>query len=148
MYSNAHATTALVCTTSVLLITKDIKKAYWIGITLAIVSHWFLDFLKEKGMTKKEAIIYDVVPGIPYFLMALFSGYFWLFMFSWLAGNLLDLIDKKMYLVIFFPKKYKPTYYFHKHKTGIQLSKKQTIASSFISTIVTVIIFLILVIWR
>jgi hypothetical protein len=141
MYSNPHAAAGLMITAATLAITKDENLALLIGLPLAVFSHWLLDFLKEKGMSKKEVLIYDVIPSFFYVILAFLSGYFWLFMLSWWAGNLLDLIDKKLYLTIFFPKKYKSTTYFHKHKTGIYFSLTETKKASIISSLIIFIIF-------
>lgn len=140
MYSNPHAAVGVICTATVLAITKDVNTAYFVGLPLAIISHWFLDFVKEAGFSKNEVFLFDVLPSVLFIVVAFFSGYFWLFMFSWWAGNLLDLIDKKLYLTVFYPKKFKPTFYFHKHQTGYQITKTQTIVASYIATLITILI--------
>ena len=127
MYSNPHAAVGLACTATTFFITKDLNQALWIGLPIAVISHWLMDFLREKGMSKTQVIKYDVIPSLVFYLPLFFIGfeYFWLFFLSWIAGNLLDLIDKKLYLTIFFPNKFKSTRYFHKHKTGLQLTNTQ-----------------------
>ena len=101
MYSNPHAAVGLLITTTTYVLTNSEELAFAIGIPLAIASHYVLDFLFEKGLSKDEVITYDVLPSLIYVLLALFSGHFWLAMFSWWAGNLFDLIDKKLYLTIY-----------------------------------------------
>ena len=138
MYSNPHAAVGLVLTTTTYVLTNSEELAFAIGIPLAIASHYFLDFLFEKHLSKKEVIEYDVIPSLIYVLLALFSGHFWLAMFSWWAGNLFDLIDKKLYLTIFFPKKFKATHYFHNHKNGIRFTLKQTKLASVVGTVIII----------
>jgi hypothetical protein len=144
MYSNVHAATGLAITESIYEVTKSEPLALAIGLPLAIVSHYFMDFLFEKGLSKKEVLIYDILPSFLYVALAFFSGYFWLFMLSWWAGNLFDLIDKKIYLTIFLPSKYKPTFYFHNQKHGIKFNLKQTKIASIVSTLIILCIFLII----
>ena len=143
MYSNPHAAVGLAITTTTLLITNDINMAYGIGLPIAVASHYYMDFLKE-GHLGKDVFKYDIVPSWFYYGLAFISGYFWLFFFSWIAGNLLDIIDKKGYLAIFFPKKFKASHYFHTQKKGIPFTVRQTKSISIFSSIVILFITLIL----
>ena len=47
----------------------------------------------------------------------------------YITGNIMDLIDKKLYLVVFFPEKFKVTRHFrcHRRRPNIQFTRKQTI---------------------
>lgn len=144
MYSNPHAATGLVITTTVYALTNSEELAFAIGLPLAIASHYFLDFLFEKHLSKEEVLIYDVVPSFIYIGLSIISGHFWLMMFSWWSGNLLDLIDKKLYLTVFFPDRFKPTHYFHNHTNGIKFNLNQTKVASIISTLVAIVIALLL----
>ena len=144
MYSNVHAFTGLAITTSIYAVTKSEPLAFAIGLPLAVISHYFIDYLFEKGLSKKEVFVYDILPCFLYVALAFFSGHFWLFILSWWAGNLFDLIDKKMYLAIFFPSKYKVTNYLHNHKKGIRFTLQQTKIASIVSSVLILTIFLIL----
>jgi hypothetical protein len=59
MYSNPHAAVGLVLTTTTYVLTNSEELAFAIGIPLAIASHYVLDFLFEKGLSKREVILYD-----------------------------------------------------------------------------------------
>jgi len=144
MYSNPHATTGLAITTATYVITQDESLAFAIGIPLAIASHYFLDYLIESHLSKKEIILYDIVPSLIYFVLALLSGHFWLMMASWVAGTLLDLIDKKLGLTVLFPKKFKTLRFLHNQKNGIRFTLKQTKIASVVSTIITIGMMLVL----
>ena len=144
MHSIPHAATGLVIKTTVYALTKSEVLAFTIGTPLAVASHYFLDFLFEKGMDRNELLIFEGMPSIMYILLAICSGHFWLMICGLVEGNLLDWIDKKLYLTVYFPKKFKPTFYFHKHKKGIRLTLKQTKLAGIISTIIIIGMFLIL----
>jgi len=92
-----------------------------LGCLLAFGSHLLADYIGEaKGIvTTKQRIIFDVIPTVILFLSAyLFGGAseVWLVFLGSLFGNLPDLIDKKMYLTILFPTKFKATNYLHWQK--------------------------------
>jgi len=92
-----------------------------LGCLLAFGSHLLADYIGEaKGIvTTKQRIIFDVIPTIILFISAyLFGGAneVWLVILGSIFGNLPDLIDKKMYLSIMFPTKFKATIYLHWQK--------------------------------
>ena len=82
-----------------------------IGIPLAISSHLILDYVNESGLSRKESFQFDALPSIICYIIAIASGNFWLFLLGSVCGNLPDLIDKKLYLSIFLPSKFKITSY-------------------------------------
>ena len=135
MYSIPHAATGLLITITVYTLTQNETLAYAIGMPLAIISHYFLDFLFEKGMSKKEQALFEGAPTIIYMILAIYSGHFWLMICSLIAGNFFDWIDKKLYLTIFF---------FHKHKKGIKFTLNQTKLAGIISTVIIIGMFIIL----
>jgi len=161
MYSTPHATVGLAITSTTLLTTQDMTLTYSIGIPLAVVSHYMMDYLRESNL-KENTLLYDIIPYILYTILGYLSGYFWLFFFSGIAGNLLDVIDKKLYFAIVYSKyrhtsimkkllKYKlfqwaskPSLFFHRQKTGINFSLNQTKASAIISLIITIFFTIIL----
>ena len=107
-------------------IIKTFEDNLAIGIPLAIVSHFVLDYINESGLSKKEQMYYDALPSVLIYTLALFSGNFWLFLLGSICGNLPDLIDKKLYLSIFLPDKFKMTQYLHWQKTLINPTANQT----------------------
>jgi len=92
-----------------------------LGCLLAFGSHLLADYIGEaKGIvTTKQRIVFDVIPTIILFVSAyLFGGAneVWLVLLGSIFGNMPDLIDKKLYLTILFPTKFKATNYLHKQK--------------------------------
>jgi len=107
-------------------IIKTFESNLAIGIPLAIASHFVLDYINESGLSRKEQMYYDALPSVLIYMLSLFSGNFWLFLLGSVCGNLPDLIDKKLYLSIFFPNKFKSTEYLHWQKTIINPTANQT----------------------
>jgi len=114
-----------------------------IGIPLAIASHFVLDFVNESGLSKKEQLQFDVAPSLLCYAIAIFSGSFWLFLLGSICGNLFDIIDKKGYLAIFFPSKFKFTYYFHlKRKPPINPKPEITMGIGFVSAVILILMLI------
>ena len=65
------------------------------------------------------------------------------FLVGWLAGNLMDIIDKKLYLAMFL-KSVDPWYFFHKGKPKIKLDLATTQVYAFMSCIVYVTVAIIM----
>ena len=107
-------------------IIKTFESNLAIGIPLAIASHFVLDYINETVLSRKEQMYYDALPSVLIYMLSLFSGNFWLFLLGSVCGNLPDLIDKKLYLSIFFPNKFKSTEYLHWQKTIINPTANQT----------------------
>lgn len=92
-----------------------------LGCLLAFGSHLLADYIGESGgiKTTKQRIIFDVVPTIILFIASYFYGGLyevWLVILGSIFGNLPDLIDKKLYLSMFYPTKFKMTEYLHWQK--------------------------------
>ena len=119
MYSTPHTTTAAG-------IIVGLGDNFMVSIPLAIISHFFVDFIDEKGLSKDDRFSFDIVPQILISGLALVSGSFWLWLVASMTGNLFDLIDKKLYLSIFYPSKYKSTKFFHFQKQIIHPKPFQT----------------------
>ena len=107
-------------------IIKTFESNLAIGIPLAIASHFLLDYVNESGLTFKEKMYFDALPSLLIYIFALLSGNFWLFLLGSVCGNLPDLIDKKLYLSIFLPNKFKMTNYLHWQKVLINPSANAT----------------------
>ena len=71
MYATPHMAAGI----TIILAFKDNLA---IGIPLAILSHFILDFVDERGLTNKDKIHYDIIPGLTVFAIALITGQFWL----------------------------------------------------------------------
>ena len=120
-----------------------------LGCLLAFVSHLLVDYIGEaKGIvTTKQRIVFDVIPTIILFISAyLFGGTneVWLVFLGSLFGNMPDLIDKKMYLTILFPTKFKVTNYLHKQK--LVFTPKPSITRNLGYALVLIVMFTY--IWR
>tara|TARA_R110000772_G_scaffold127_2_gene623 strand:+ start:96 stop:506 length:411 start_codon:yes stop_codon:yes gene_type:complete len=85
----------------------------YLGCALAMLTHFGLDYINEAGFKKKDRTIFDMIPLIICFCFSIYTGNIMLFVQGWFFGNLPDIIDKKAYLTIFFPKKFKSTEYLH-----------------------------------
>ena len=85
----------------------------YVGCALAVLSHFGLDYINEAGFQKKDRTIFDMIPLIICFCFSIYTGNIMLFIQGWFFGNLPDIIDKKAYLTIFFPDKFKSTEYLH-----------------------------------
>ena len=120
-----------------------------LGCLLAFGSHLLADYIGEaKGIvTTKQRIVFDVIPTIILFISAyLFGGAseVWLVFLGSIFGNLPDLIDKKMYLTILFPTKFKATNYLHKQK--VVFNPKPSITRKLGYALVLIVMFTY--IWR
>ena len=103
-----------------------------LGFLLAFGSHLLADYVGEnnsKMSNNKQRFLFDVIPTI---LLGIFCYFYggWsevglLFLGSFF-GNLPDLIDKKMYLTIILPSKFKNTEYLHWQKIAIKLTPNFT----------------------
>ena len=92
-----------------------------LGCLLAIVSHFLADYIGESGgiKTTKQRVIFDIVPTIILAVSSYFYGGIaevWLVILGSVLGNFPDIIDKKLYLTILFPTKFKMTEYLHWQK--------------------------------
>ena len=85
----------------------------YVGCALAVLSHFGLDYINEAGFQKKDRTIFDMIPLIICFGVSIYTGNVMLFVQGWFFGNLPDIIDKKAYLSIFFPSKFKSTEFLH-----------------------------------
>jgi len=91
------------------------------GCLLAFVSHLLADYIGESGgiKTPKQRVLFDIVPIIILFIASYFYGgsnEVWLVILGCIFGNLPDLIDKKLYLAIIYPSKFKANIYLHWQK--------------------------------
>ena len=114
-----------------------------LGCLLAFGSHLLADYIGEaKGIvTTKQRIIFDIIPTIILFISAyLFGGAseVWMVLLGSIFGNLPDLIDKKMYLTILFPSKFKVTNYLHKQKVVFNPKPKITRKLGYALVLITI----------
>tara|TARA_R110000772_G_scaffold188838_2_gene299922 strand:- start:867 stop:1292 length:426 start_codon:yes stop_codon:yes gene_type:complete len=91
------------------------------GCLLAFISHLVADYIGESGgiKTPKQRVFFDIIPTIILFIASYFYGGLyevWLVALGSIFGNMPDLIDKKLYLAIIYPTKFKATLYLHWQK--------------------------------
>jgi hypothetical protein len=110
----------------------------------AVASHLFVDQLNEKPYGDKTvSVVWEAIPLCIFAACAYLSGVPWVFAFGWIAGNLMDIIDKKLYLAMFFDS-VKPWNIFHKWKPAIDLDLPTTQLYAFMSCVMYVLIALVL----
>jgi len=138
-----HASIGLAIHTTIYAVSKDEFTTFVVGVPLSIFSHWVADFLFEAKLSSEDMLTYEGFGLCIFYGGILFTdmSIFWLFFFlsSWCSGNLLDFIDKKMYLATIYPDKFKVTNWFHNHKKGIKFTKRQTKNSAIVGGVITVI---------
>jgi hypothetical protein len=118
-----------------------------IGCVVAVATHFIFDYVGEKGIVStKDRVIYDLLPTvIAGIFLYFYSGVdeAWLLVYGSLLGNLPDLIDKKLYLTIFFPSKFKSTNYLHWQKPIINPKELQTKIIGYVAMILIILINLV-----
>ncbi len=148
MHANTHGAIGIAIITATYLITKSEKKTYIIGGILAFASHYILDFIGESSYkTTKEMLLIEVAVYLWSLVLMFFLGikYLKFAVFAHFMANLMDYIDKKMYLSIFLPKEYPYTYYLHsKNQVLIPISYQETIMAAIVSAVLIGICFLLL----
>lgn len=113
-----------------------------LGCLVATCSHFLLDYINESGLTFIDRIIYDVIPSVLLILYAIFTGNLLLLLLGNIFGNLPDIIDKKGYLTIIFPDKFKNTEYLHWQKVLVNPKPIVTKAIGVISLVILIIILI------
>lgn len=147
MYSAVHGAIGVAVVGVTYLFTQNEVIAMTVGSILAFLAHDPTDRLGEKGYGNiKSTLFYEIPPYLIMLLGGWLSGFFWLFLIGYIAGNGIDLIDKKMYLSVFNPKKYPVTYHFkcHRRKPNFQLTLKQTKLAAYLSCILIIAIALLI----
>ncbi len=96
MYASQHGAVGASIVVAAAHVSPD---AALVAAVPAFVSHWFVDWVGEAGFpSKTRMLIWEVIPAFSFALAAWFSGVWWLFALGWLAGNMMDIIDKRFYL--------------------------------------------------
>lgn len=142
MHCNTHGTAGIAILITTYLLTKNVKKTYIIGGIIAFASHYILDFIGESGYRSMQELlsIETFVFMVPMVIMY-FAGikFLKISFFGFFMANLMDVIDKKMYLAILFPKRYSFTYYFHSKKQVLfNISYQATIGAAVFSMILVI----------
>ena len=127
MYSAVHGAIGVSIVVATYALTGNETIAMAFGGVLAFLSHDPTDRLGEKGLGK-DSWKYELPTFVIAMLGGLFTGHFWMFWIGFTAANLMDIWDKKMYLSIIFPSKFKSSHDFpcHRRKSDVQFTLKQT----------------------
>ena len=112
----------------------------YVGCVLAVLTHFGLDYINEAGFQKKDRTFFDMIPLIICFCFSIYTGNIMLFLQGWFFGNLPDIIDKKAYLSIFFPSKFKSSNYLHWQKPLINPKVNTTRLIGIVSMIIILLI--------
>lgn len=129
MYSSVHATAGTLIVLATYAVTNSTSSAMIIGGSVAFLAHDVLDRFGEKSYGDLQtSLIWEVVPLLLFAVMAYLSGLWQLYFVGWIAGNLMDIIDKKLYLAILFPKRVSFMYLFpcHRRTPNVQLTQRST----------------------
>lgn len=148
MHASTHGAIGIAIITATYAITKSENKTYIIGGILAFTSHYILDFIGEAPYkSMQEMLLIEVAVYVWSIALMFLLGikYLKFAVFGFFMANLMDYIDKKMYLSIFLPKEYPLTYYFHsKNQVLIPLSYQETIIAAIVSVMLSGFCFLFL----
>lgn len=148
MHANTHGVIGIAIVTATYLITKNDKKTFLIGGILAFASHYVLDFIGEAGYKSVQQMLFiEFAVYLWGIVLMSFLGrkILLLTIFAHFMANLMDYIDKKMYLALFLPKEYSITYYFHsKEQVLLPISYNATLMAAFLSAIIIGICFFVL----
>jgi len=140
MYSNVHGVAGTLIVLATHAITKDTSVAIALGGTLAFLSHDPLDRLGEKSYGSLATTIrWEGFSMWIFALAAYLSGQWPLFAVGWIAGNGMDIIDKKLYLSIALPSKFGPSWTLfpcHRRKPDVNLTLAQTRFATLLSSLV------------
>ena len=148
MHASTHGAVGIAIITTIYIITKSERKTFIIGGTLAFISHYLLDFIGESPYkSMQEMLLIEVALYLWSLILMFFLGikYLKFAVFGHFMANLMDYVDKKMYLSIFLPKEYPFTYYFHsKNQVLIPISYQVTIIAAIFSGLLISLCFLLL----
>tara|TARA_B110000285_G_C14961178_1_gene531768 strand:- start:465 stop:914 length:450 start_codon:yes stop_codon:yes gene_type:complete len=141
MYSAVHGAIGVAIVTATFAITGNEVLSMAVGGFLAFLSHDPTDLLGEKGLGN-GVFKYEIPAFIIMLLGGWLTGHLLLFYIGYTAANLMDLWDKKVYLSVFFPKKFPVRHDFpcHRRSPLINFSLKQTQIAGVISTIAIALI--------
>ena len=139
MHANTHGAIGIAIVTATYLGTKSEKKTFIVGGILAFASHYVLDFIGEAGYKSVQQMLL-IEFGIYLFAIIIMSflgkKYLFFTIFGHFMANLMDYIDKKMYLALFLPEEYKITYYLHsKNQVLYPINYNVTILAAIFSVI-------------
>jgi hypothetical protein len=115
----------------------------YLGCILAVCTHLGLDYINEAGFRRKDQIFYDALPLFILSIVSAYTGDLTWFIQGWFFGNLPDIIDKKAYFTIFFPKKFKSTEYLHWQKPIINPKVNTTRFIGVASMVIAIVLFAI-----
>lgn len=138
MYSNVHGTAGALLVLAGCTVSDDPVIGATAGGLAAFFSHDLLDRLGEKSYGPlKVALLWEGLPLLLFASVAYLSGSWWIYALGWVLGNLMDIIDKKLYLSILFPNKFGPSislFPCHDRRPDIDLTLDQTKSITIVSS--------------
>jgi hypothetical protein len=141
MYTSTHATAGTLIVLGTHAITKDTTTAIALGGALAFLSHDPIDRLGERGYgDMATSMRWEGITFWIFAMAAFWSGHWWLYAVGFLAGNGMDIWDKRFGLSIFQPQRFPAGRFFkcHRRKPNIQLTLGQTKLAALLSTVIIV----------
>ncbi len=106
------------------------------GLAAAFLSHDLLDRIGEKSYGDMRAsFVWEFVPLMVFLAVVSVHPLGWVLGAGWIAGNMMDLIDKRLYLSVFGlvePGEFFPC---HRRSPTVPLTQRQTKALTIIATI-------------
>lgn len=141
MYANVHGVVGALIAATTYSLTGDSSLGLALGLALAFGSHFILDMLGEYGYSLKKILFTELYSLLLFFLCIYKSDLFWVFSFGFVAGNGMDLLDKKFYLAMLMPDKFENTWMFHREdQVRYAFNNTQTMIAMFICNIVMILI--------
>lgn len=137
MYTDIHSSAGVVTYIGITAFTGNCI----LGFSIAAATHFLLDFIMEEKF--KGLFLSQIAFLVLFFLLGFKTGMLKEFIIGAVAGNLYDIIDKKLGLSLYDLKKHPYTYHFHikNQKKGLKISSKTTRNITLINT--TIILLMI-----
>ena len=144
MYSTTHTASGVITAAVVTSLTDNINLALGLSFGIGFASHLALDLINERGDIR--TFNSDLITTLGLVLLSFISCFFdyeFIVILMGIAGALSpDLIDKKFGLSYIDSDEFPMTFYFHKWKPVIQLSKWQTDICQIVSFFVALAILI------
>lgn len=103
MYSNVHGVISTTIASSILFISDDPVVILGLGSNIAFLLHDPIDRLGEKAYSK-DSLEWELIPFLIFAGASVLSGFWYYFIWFWIMGNLMDIIDKRFYIPLILPQ--------------------------------------------
>lgn len=128
MYSTTHAASGVITSAVATSLTKDINLALGLSFGIGFASHLALDLINERGNedTFRDDLFTTTALVLFSILMCVHDYDFVVIVVGIFGALLPDLVDKKFGLSYIDKDQFPMTFYFHRWKPKVQLTKWQT----------------------